>query len=237
MTTIEDLEQRLAELEVRAGIGVTPLAANPPITIGELTDVPAPGSPIASAWTQEVTRRTMHRFATVAARDAAYPAAAAGAGALCITLDTATVWVVNNAATWVPHRPLNGTAYGVTHYSNTLGANTPLSNAQVLLCSVAMPSAPAGSLLDISWMAYITQTVTGSAGAVVYAQVNTVNQNPQAVVDDRLQAMSYTGRLTNIAQPVGAPFNVQLYGQKLAAGGTVNAQGTNTALHVVSYRP
>lgn len=64
MTTLEDLEARLAELEARAGIGVEPLAANPPITIGELADVPAPGSAILSAWTQEVSNRIVHRFAT-----------------------------------------------------------------------------------------------------------------------------------------------------------------------------
>jgi hypothetical protein len=56
---------------------------SPPITIGELTDVPAFGSPIASPWAQEATRRIAHRFATTAARDAAYPANSAGVGAIC----------------------------------------------------------------------------------------------------------------------------------------------------------
>jgi len=59
--------------------------ANPPITIGELIDVPAPGSPIASAWPQEITHRSVHRFATSAARDAAWTNR--GAGALAWTAD------------------------------------------------------------------------------------------------------------------------------------------------------
>jgi len=104
MTTIDELEARLAELEARAGVGVEPLAANPPITIGELADVPAPGSAILSAWTQEVSRRCLHRFASVAARDAAYPAAGAGAGAICYTSDTGTIWTVIGAA-WVAAAP------------------------------------------------------------------------------------------------------------------------------------
>lgn len=98
-TTLDELEQRLAALEDRAGVGV--LAANPPVTIGELNDVPSPGSPIASQWSQEVTRRILHRFATVAARDAAYPAATAAAGAICVTLDTGFVWTVRGGI-WCP---------------------------------------------------------------------------------------------------------------------------------------
>lgn len=77
------------------------MATNPPITIGELVDVPAPGAGVKSQWSQEVTRRCVHRFATVAARDAQYPAAAAGAGAYCTTLDTGILWTVVGVA-WVP---------------------------------------------------------------------------------------------------------------------------------------
>jgi hypothetical protein len=100
MASIDQLEARLAELEARAGIGVEPLAANPPITIGELVDVPAPGSPIASAWSQEVSARIVHRFATTAARDAAYPAAAAAAGAMCETAG-GTLWL-SSGSVWLP---------------------------------------------------------------------------------------------------------------------------------------
>jgi len=90
-TTIEELEARLAELEVRAGVGVQPLA-NPPITIGELADVPSPGSPIASQWAQEVSARIVHRFATVAARDAAFPAPAASTLAYVTGTKTLYLW-------------------------------------------------------------------------------------------------------------------------------------------------
>lgn len=76
------------------------MATNPPITIGELADVPAPGSGVKSAWSQEVTNRIQHRFADVAARDVKWPAATAGVGALCVTLDTRTVWIVDTGPVW-----------------------------------------------------------------------------------------------------------------------------------------
>src|SRR5436190_1117677 len=52
MATIEQLEARLTELEQRLPPAPT-LQANPPITVGELADVPAPGTPVASAWTED----------------------------------------------------------------------------------------------------------------------------------------------------------------------------------------
>jgi hypothetical protein len=83
MTTIDELEARLLELETRLGVGVEPLAANPPITIGELSDVPAPGSAIASTWAQEVSARVLHRFVDYSALQAW----AAPNGSQALTLD------------------------------------------------------------------------------------------------------------------------------------------------------
>ena len=39
--------------------------ASPPITVGELTDVPAPQSPVNAQFHQEVANRIVHRFTTV----------------------------------------------------------------------------------------------------------------------------------------------------------------------------
>ena len=52
--------------------------ANPPIHIGELSNVPAPQSPIASQWAQDVTNRIVHHFADTATRAAAWPAPLVG---------------------------------------------------------------------------------------------------------------------------------------------------------------
>lgn len=110
MATIEELEARVAALEA---LQVEPRLGVPPITMGELTDVPTPGSAIASTWAQEVTNRIRHRFTSVADRDTRWPAAAAGRGAMCITTNdnmtwtsTGTVWTV------MPGTVLrNGTSY------------------------------------------------------------------------------------------------------------------------------
>ena len=97
MATLDELDARLAELEAR--IGPAPLAV-PPVMIGELTDVPAPGSPIASQWAQETTNRIVHRFATKAALDAGWPAATAGNRALAATADGRIHQ--SNGTLWLP---------------------------------------------------------------------------------------------------------------------------------------
>lgn len=99
MPTVDELAARIAALEAR--LGPVPAAAVPPIRIGELTDVPTPGSPIASAWAQEVTNRIRHRFPNVANRDTNWPPGTAGAGALCMTMDTRTVWE-STGTVWAP---------------------------------------------------------------------------------------------------------------------------------------
>ena len=73
---------------------------SPPITIGELTDVPAFNSPIASPWAQEASRRITHRFATAAERDTKYPAATAGAGAVCVVTGAGQGMYISDGATW-----------------------------------------------------------------------------------------------------------------------------------------
>jgi len=53
---------------------------------------------LATDFNTYVQNQVVPRFATVAARDAAWPAATAGAGAVCTTTDTGTLWVVVAAA-------------------------------------------------------------------------------------------------------------------------------------------
>ena len=50
-----DIDQRLEP---------EPLALTPPITIGSLTNVPAPGAQLAAQWAQDVTGMVIHRFDT-----------------------------------------------------------------------------------------------------------------------------------------------------------------------------
>jgi hypothetical protein len=73
---------------------VTPLAS--PITVGELTDVPVPLSPIAAQFHQEVANRVAHRFPNVTAMNAW----AAGDGALAFALPAR--FYVRTAGAWRP---------------------------------------------------------------------------------------------------------------------------------------
>lgn len=60
---------------------------------------------LAADFNTYVQQQVVARFATVAARDSAYPAATAGAGAMAVTTDTGTVWVVVGT-TWQPVGPV-----------------------------------------------------------------------------------------------------------------------------------
>lgn len=60
------------------------MPANPPITVGELVDVPAPQSPVNAQFHQEVANRITHRFANVAAMNAW----AAANGSMAYSADT-----------------------------------------------------------------------------------------------------------------------------------------------------
>ena len=87
------------------------------VTIGELTDVPAPGDPIRSQIINELAGRVVQRFASKAALDAQWPTAPNGS--VAVTLDTSTLWL-RRSATWLPlptapqvtTAPLSGTLNG-----------------------------------------------------------------------------------------------------------------------------
>lgn len=57
-------------------------------TIGELTNVPEPGAPVASPWAQDVSQRVVQRFANKTALDAWI----APVGAQAWTLDDGMLW-------------------------------------------------------------------------------------------------------------------------------------------------
>lgn len=74
--------------------------ANAPISIGELGNVPAPLSPIQSDWAQDVTKRIVHRFASVADRAARYPNPLQGA--LSTASDRGWLEMWDGVGAWVP---------------------------------------------------------------------------------------------------------------------------------------
>lgn len=98
------IEERLAALEAL----LAPRAAVPPMTIGELANVPVPGSSIASPWAQDVSSRIVQRFATTAL----LKAWAAPTGAFAVAIDTGIMWR-RAAGGWSQFTPWSGSAAGV----------------------------------------------------------------------------------------------------------------------------
>ena len=68
-----------------------------PITVGSQTDVPATGDPIVSPWYQDTATKIVHRFATVAARNA-WTTRPAGAMAFTDDDNAVSMW---NGTAWV----------------------------------------------------------------------------------------------------------------------------------------
>ena len=124
MTDIDlTLEERVAALEQQLA---TPLALVPPITIGELVDVPAPGSQLAAQWAQEISSRIVQRFPNKAAIDTWV----APAGARAVALDTGIEWR-RIGGVWSQNTPWQGGVVGVAS-----------SGGQVIVASMNIPADP-----------------------------------------------------------------------------------------------
>jgi hypothetical protein len=133
------LEQRIAEIEAR--LGPAPMAV-PPMTIGELVDVPVPGSAIAAAWAQEVSARVVQRFANKAALNAY----AAGNGAFAVTLDNGVLWRRLTGG-WSQVTPWTAQAAGRETDPGGIGnANT----GAIELSRVDIPADPGLRVADVS---------------------------------------------------------------------------------------
>lgn len=129
------IEERLARLEA----GINPLALVPPITIGELTDVPAPGSQLAANWAQEVSGRIVHRYANRSALDAW----AAPNGSFAVTLDDMSLY-----------RRKGGAWSRITPYTAKVGLSVAMSipaNTWTTILSLTIPADPAPRIADALW--------------------------------------------------------------------------------------
>ena len=140
------------------------------------------GQIILASWGNAIRDRTIQRFATPAERDALWPAATAGAGAYCVTVDTLTVWV-SSGTVW--RRP-PGATYLSQSYSvgETNWAGGALRD--ILFGNFTPP---------IATMVTVTTAVYwGFAGAAIGAQVDLV----------RLTDATVAATVTHLASPAGA---------------------------------
>lgn len=158
------VEARLEALEAMvAALAVEPLATVPPITIGELTNVPAPGSQLAAQWAQDVSSRIVQRFPTTAA----LKAWAAPGGAYAIALDTGVLWV-RLAVGWSQVTPWATSAPGVA-------VNGAAAAGPYTLATINIPADPfSGRIVHVS--AFVRVYKYGPAPAqYVYVTHNGTN--------------------------------------------------------------
>ena len=201
----------------------------PPITIGELTDVPTYDSPIASPWAQEVTRRAAHRFASTGERDAKYPANTAGAGAICVA---AGVFYISNGATWQGRLRIYGSIYSPSDsgFPDGIPAGT---TQDVPMCFLVVPTPGivqldlvAGLVTTGVWSAFLKVKKTPTAGSPITVPFqfwvngsthSTVDVHPLITVaagDNLTVTITYgttgTGTINWFADPVNFQFSAEL---------------------------
>jgi hypothetical protein len=186
------------------------MATNPPITIGELADVPAPGSGIKSAWSQEVTNRIVHRFATTAERDTKWPAATAGTGAFCVV--GGVLFTVTGGAWVTVAAPRTGISLAGPQPSLPPGAYTTLTWSTVYFDSGGFRTSSSVNTIPVGKDGVYTVALyllhSGSTGT---------SYSSLTVGPDRLDmASNGNGYFTNAA--AGIP---------LVAGNTITAQVWN----------
>lgn len=196
------------------------MATNPPITIGELVDVPAPGSGVKSQWCQEITNRIHHRFATPAARLAAFTApnpVATKGQASYLTTGAATEgpeWF--NGVAW--RRPWN-MPWGIIASSTNVAGQAGIGTAPTDVAGLAVAAAVGGNRI-IKVTAWLLATAATGASAYVTDNPATTSyvQGSVGPLAGYSQIISLTALLTTAAAQVQATFKVRI----AAASGTVN---------------
>lgn len=131
------LDERVAALEAR--LGPAPLATVPPIQIGSLTNVPAPGSQLAAQWAQDASGLVVHRFSNRAALDSW----AAPVGALAVTVDDGVLYR-RKGGQWSRLTPYLDAVVGV-------GLAGLVANTWTNVATLSIPSDSAARVVDVQW--------------------------------------------------------------------------------------
>lgn len=139
--------------------------ANPPIIVGELTDVPAPGSEIDAQFHQEVAHRVVHRFASTTALNNW----AAANGSLAFVTANGTHYQ-RVSGVW---RAIAGTAY-VDTKTNALQAELDATQADL----AALTTASGKNALGLIARAYNAAAVTfGTSTTVIVSTTFTASSS------------------------------------------------------------
>jgi hypothetical protein len=126
--------------------------ASPPITVGELSDVPAPLSPVNAQFHQEVANRIVHRFGTVAAMNAW----AAANGSLAFVAPTI---YLRQGGTWVALAPQSSVDTVNTNLTNSINNVANSAQNQINATNANLATYPQG-LLAVSYAGFVDLTTS-----------------------------------------------------------------------------
>ena len=129
---------------------------------------------LAADFNTYLQQQVAARFATVAARDAAWPAATAGPGAISITTDTSTMWMVIGVA-WVPvirSSRVGGDWGRAANLACVNGGNTPIVwDTEALDTNNFIPANSQTFTVPTGLAGVYTVTVRASFGAAIAANI------------------------------------------------------------------
>lgn len=165
--------------------------ANPPITVGELNDVPAPLSPVNAQFHQEVANRIIHRFVT----EAALIAWAAANGSMAYVTSNNTHYA-RRAGSWWPltyQANLDQANANLINAINNVQANLNNTNANLATYPQGMLSVAYAGFAELNTSSQVVCSVTWSAdpsrwyrliGDIVRINSGAINQDVVFVIED-----------------------------------------------------
>jgi hypothetical protein len=219
--------------------------ASPPITVGELSDVPAPLSPVNAQFHQEVANRITHRFASVAQMNAW----AAGNGSIAYVAPTL---YLRQGGAWVPLAPQSAVDAANTARANadaTLQTNinnvANSAQGQINALNAALATYPQGMLarsyagfVDLSPSTQVVCSVTWTAdpsrwyrlvGDVVRINSGTAPQDVVFVIEDNA-GTDYRLSMHRFSDPAQqmSPLHLHLVISGLSGGQTWRLAGNTS---------
>jgi hypothetical protein len=171
------------------------------VTIGSLTNVPAPGDDLRSPWAQDVTKLGVHIFATKAALDAApWPGLVNGAHAWVV--DTGKRYVRMGGIWYTPNQILG---YASQNVSGAIGTSAVFNPGIGATC-------PAGR--RVRFTAHIN--CSGGGTPALVAQV-TIDGVPSGRIA-QMNALPGSGAILTGSVFLAAPTGTHSYGLLVTAG-------------------
>lgn len=158
----------------------------PPITIGELTNVPQPESGVRSPWAQAVSRRVIHQFASLAAAGASN----LPVGGRCEVLGNPTIEYVRVATSGVNLGFARITPWAT---EGTGGAVTFSPPGTALVQTIAIPADPSQRAVLATCHLLIAAASAYAAGQNLEISLRLVQTTGGAAVDSIIARCMYTG--------------------------------------------